>query len=294
MSFTGKFKFMFLDARGDQFQGKVDVNLKHTVLASARFSQRNFDGSKMLETPALESTPDGRYNALITSARHRPVGQFLQVLDGRTSIQVFKLPIDCDAVKSVRFPKFNDLPEDLKQLLQQSQVEGKENLAGGKLYDDLKADSISTAGLLNIHAKMRATLFGNGRSVASYMTNLTRVRGDRFFAKVQVDLRDAVKNALLTGLFHEVSGALHNPPPGFVADDSFKTSDSYGNLQLTFFRKQDALEFLVDADLDDAQGFEHIFQVVGNALSNGTTNPYNIQQILLAHQGVDPGYELVV
>jgi len=45
----------------------------------------------------------------------------------------------------------------------------------------------------------------------------------------------------------------------------FKTRESYGNLRLTFFRKEGALEFLVDADLDDAQGIEHIFQALGHA-----------------------------
>jgi len=49
----------------------------------------------------------------------------------------------------------------------------------------------------------------------------------------------------------------------------------------------------VDMDIDDAQGFDHIFQVVGN-LFGGPTHPYNIHEILFASQELDPGYRLVM
>ena len=291
MSFTGNFKLMFLNANGGPFGGKVDVRLKHTVLAR-HFTRNNFPGENMLQINDLESTADGRYLAEVSAPRHRASIQRLQVLEGRSSVHVFKLAIDPGNVKRVKFPKFNDLPDESKQLLQNSNVGGFEGQQGAKLYNVF--DDLRKAGLLNILSKMRATAFPTGRTVASFMSSLTRVRGDRFFAKVGVALRDEVKNSIPTGLFHEVSDALHEPPPGYVRTDSFKTRENYGNLQLSFFRKEDALEFLVDADLDDAQGIEHIFQVVEHALTGGETHPYDIHQILLAHQGIDPGYELVV
>src|SRR5262245_10296197 len=291
MSFTGNFKFMFLNANGGPFGGKVDVRLRHTVL-QRHFTRNNFPGEDVLQINDLESTVDGRYRAEVSAPRHRASIQHLKVLEDRTSLHVFKLAIDPDDVKRVKFPKFNELTDESKQLLQNSHVEGFDGEQGSKLYNAF--DDIRKAGLLNILAKMRATTFTTGRTVASFISSLTRVRGDRFFAKVGASLRDEVKNSILTGLFHEVSAELHNPPPGYVRTDSFKTLENYGNLQLTFFRKNDALEFLVDADLDDAQGIEHIFQVLGHALTNGETHPYDIQQILLAHQGIDPGYELVL
>jgi hypothetical protein len=291
MSFTGNFKLMFLDARGNPFDGKVDVSLTHSVLAR-RITQNKFSGKDILQINKLESTADGRYRVEVSAARHRTSVQHLQVLEGRTSVHVFKLAIDPDDIKRVKFPRFSEISDELKHLLQDSVVEGFEGLQGAKLYEAF--DDLRKAGLLNIHAKMRATIFPTERTVASFVTGLTRLRGDRFFAKVGVALRDEVKNSILSGLFSEVSGALHTPPPGFVSVDSFKTRESFGNLQLSFFRKVDALEFLVDADLDDAQGIEHIFQVLGHALTGGETHPYDIHEILLAHQGVDPGYELIV
>ncbi|HKQ93091.1 MAG TPA: hypothetical protein VJZ77_20690 [Blastocatellia bacterium] len=291
MSFTGNFKLMFLNARGGPFGGKVDVRLKHTVLAR-NFTRNNFPGENMLQINDLESTGDGRYRVEVSAPRHRASIQHLQVLEGGSSVHVFKLAIDPGDVKRVKFPKFIDLPDESKLLLQNSNVEGFDGKQGAGLYNAF--DDMRKAGLLNILAKMRATTFPTGRTVASFMSSLTRSRGDRFIAKVGVALRDEVKNSIPTGIFHEVSPALHDPPPGYAQADSFKTHENYGNLQLTFFRKEDALDFLVDADLDDAQGIEHIFQVLGHALTNGETHPYDIHQILLAHHGIDPGYELMV
>jgi hypothetical protein len=90
-----------------------------------------------------------------------------------------------------------------------------------------------------------------------------------------------------------VSGSLHTPPPGYCAAGSFKTADQYGNLQLTFFAsEQPPLTFKVDADIDDAAGLGHVFQVMRNWLTHGTTHPYDIHQILVYRQEVALPYEL--
>jgi hypothetical protein len=89
-----------------------------------------------------------------------------------------------------------------------------------------------------------------------------------------------------------VSAALHSPPAGFTAGGSFKTDDSYGNLQLTFWQSGD--NWTADIDIDDAAGLEHVFQVLRNTLSGRPTHPYDIHEILIAHQEIDPGYELIV
>ncbi len=69
--------------------------------------------------------------------------------------------------------------------------------------------------------------------------------------------------------------------------DSYKPPDRYGNLQLTF-SQNDAGDWALDMDIDDAQGFEHFFQIVNNIA--GPTHPYNIHEILVATQEIDPGY----
>jgi hypothetical protein len=108
---------------------------------------------------------------------------------------------------------------------------------------------------------------------------------------VPKELRSETKNSVAEGLFDKVSGSLHHPPPGFVSAESFKTSDKYGNLQLTFFTNGEA--FKADIDIDDAGGLEHVFQVLRNKLSGNPTHPYNIHDILVAYQHLDPGYTFV-
>jgi hypothetical protein len=92
-------------------------------------------------------------------------------------------------------------------------------------------------------------------------------------------------------LFRSVNGALHEPPDGFAPAGSFKTHDAFGNLQLTFFRK--AADWQAEVDIDDAAGLPHVFQVMRNHLTGDPTHPYNIHQILMAHQHLDPGYRLL-
>jgi len=132
---------------------------------------------------------------------------------------------------------------------------------------------------------------GNGRTVLSYIDQLNEIRGDRFFC-VPKELRSETKNSAAAGLFHKVSGSLHTPPLGFQPAESFKTSEKYGNLQLTFFTNGE--KFKADIDIDDAGGFEHVFQVLRNKLSGKPTHPYNIHEVLVARQHLDPGYTFVV
>jgi hypothetical protein len=146
--------------------------------------------------------------------------------------------------------------------------------------------------MLNIAAKTARTPLTNGRTVLSYIQKLNEVRGDRFFAVVPKDLHGETENSVNEGLFNPADQSLHKPPPGFSPAGSFKTPDHYGNLQLTFFNKGD--DYVADIDLDDAAGLEHVFQVLGNALSGKPTHPYNIHEILVGFQHIDPGYRFVV
>jgi hypothetical protein len=116
---------------------------------------------------------------------------------------------------------------------------------------------------------------------------MIRMEQDRLFIRTHAALREEVQNS---PLFHSVSAELHNPVPGYQITDSFKTLDRYGNLQLTFQRRgTTGDDYVADVDIDDAQGIEHIFQVLRNSVS-GPTNPYDIHDILVKEQRLDPGY----
>jgi hypothetical protein len=211
---------------------------KHRELSSAANAPKH-DATKTPTITVSMVANGGIYHVQVFPTRYRPESLFLRVREDETVKRKFVLVPDPDRVEDVDFPTFADLGDDLKQVLKNSTVEGNEDKKGKALYDALK--KIRAAGLLNLYAKMKATKFDGGFDAFSFVTSLRRVRGERFFADVKKDFRDAVKNSLLTHLFEEVSGSLHKPPPGYVLDDSFKTQEGHGNLQVTFFRKEDAL-----------------------------------------------------
>lgn len=163
---------------------------------------------------------------------------------------------------------------------------------GKALYDGF--DDLRRAGFLNIIAKSRRTVLSSGRSVLSFfadpVSKLTEVRGDRFFLNVPKELREETKNSVGTHVFDPASELLHRPPDGFKSAGSFKTPDRAGNLQLSFHAKSD--NFVADVDIDDANGFAHIFQLINNI--GGATHPYNIHEILIRTQEIDPDYRLFV
>jgi hypothetical protein len=232
-------------------------------------------------------------------SRHRAVGQIiLMPFDGSATAELF-CPLDPEHVSDVRFPKYAELPIELRRVLDRSIVEGSTSPtpSGSALYADLT--DIQRAGLLNLFAKMDSFGFDETHTVWSAVERIYRIRPDRVFADVDVALRDRVKAEVVSQRFHEVSGKLHKPPPGFVFAGSFKTDERYGNLQLSFFSSaqtsgNDAtpIAFKVDADIDDAAGVGHVFQVLRNFVTDGTTHPYDIHQILTFRQEVAPLYDL--
>jgi hypothetical protein len=291
MDGTGNLILDFLDVYGNRPDDRVDVLLKHQVLSQS-VHQTNQDTTKRLRIIELDSTQGGIFNLQVFPLRRRPVSRFVRVIEDKTVQQSIVLPIDASRVTGIDAPPFDSLGDDLKAVLEASSVEGLEDKRGAELYDAL--DAVPKAGMLNIYAKMKVTKVADSRDCFSYVTAFNRLRGDRFFAKVTKDLRDAVKNSVHANVFHDAPELLHTPPPGFVPADSFKTPDLYGNLQLSFFSNPDTLEFISDTDIDDAQGVEHIFQVLRPIFTGQNTNPYDIHEILLEYQKVDPGYKLVV
>jgi hypothetical protein len=291
MAGTEKFVFSFVDLYGEKPQDAVSVMARHMVLSSF-VNVPKHDARKKLNVSGLESSNGGRYLVQIFPTRYRSEGLFLKIKEDQKLDHQFILVPDPDKVIDVTFPSYAQLGGDLKKVLENSSVEGDEDKKGKALFDALKR--LRAAGLLNLYAKMKATRFDGGIDAFSFVTSLRRVRGERFFADVKKEFRDAVKNSMHTHLFEEVSGSLHKPPPGYKLDDSFKTQDGHGNLQLTFFRKEDALEFIVDADIDGSKGLEHAFDVISHTITGKDSHPFDVHAILLKAQEIDTGYRLVV
>lgn len=289
MQNPGKLKLNLRNVGGEVLREEVEVELRH--LTRGTDLRVRLKAGKAATIADLLAQPDGVYRVAIDPPSYLPVSQFVAVKSSGVTALDFTFPVDPGKVKQVKSPDYAKLPDEARRLLEASEAvllfEGK---AGAALYDTI--DDVRRAGLLNILAKTRATTFATGRTVLSFITSLTELRGDRFFATVTRELREETKNAVHSGLFAEVSGVLHHPPAGFEHAGSYKTPDHYGNLQLTFFVKGE--EWRADVDIDDAAGLGHVFQVVRNRLTGRPTHPYDIHELLLHHQKLDPGYALIV
>jgi len=285
----GKLELTLTDVYGKPIQQKVNIFLRHLTLSDDRVV-RDVDGSKRIVVTGLQRAPQGTYRIEIDALSYQTVSQFVNIPSGRPARKTYTLPVNKDRVVAVRFPPLTQL-SSVKTLLEISaKVLGFVDKTGQALYGAL--DNTRRAGLLNMAAKAERTRLNNNRTVFSYITELREIRGDRFYAKIDPALRSETKNAISSGLFHEVSGALHKPVPPFEPAGSFKTYDRYGNLQLTFSVNRGNNEWMVDLDIDDAQGFGHIFQVLRNI--GGSTHPYDIHEILVGFQEIDPGYRFVL
>jgi hypothetical protein len=289
----------FLNAARRPLDDQVDVDITRVRTNERVVRVRNHDGRRKLAVKDL--TPGETYIVRSFPMRHRPVSRFATAATGNKTNEVeLCSPLDPQRVAEVHFPEYSRLDAALRGVLERSTLERDAGLAalapvadtspGQFLYESLTR--IERAGLLNLFCKMSNTPLGDLTTWA-YLTDIYRLRGDRIFANVQLEFRDRVKNAVAGGGFVEVDGSLHTPPRGFSAAGSFKSRDLYGNLQLTFFASEAApLKFRVDADIDDAAGIEHAFQVLDHWITQEQTHPFDIHQILTFHQRLDVGYTL--
>jgi hypothetical protein len=288
MRHPGRLELEITDASGARLTETVTIDLRHQVLHEQRRAE-SVDASKIVVIEDLRTEPQGLYIMRIEAPSYHPVQWFVTIPSTGVRREKVPLPIRADRARAV-FPEYDVLDERVRGVLERSaKVLGHEGLTGKELYNAL--DDKPKAGLLNIAKKSLATQFKNGSDLLPHIALLKAV-GDRCFVAVSSALLDQMP-ALVDGrFFHQVNGSLHQPPePDLMAAGSFKTEDAFGNLQLTFFKS--ASRCVADVDIDDAGGLAHVFQVVRNHVTGDPTHPYNIHQILLLHQRLDPGYRLL-
>ena len=292
MAQKGKLILDLVDSRERRITEPVDIELQHRTLSQRKVAKQ-INMSRKKSIGGLHRQPKGQYRLFIEAPSYLPVHRFVNIPAGGDRTLTLPLAVNPRKIRKIVFPAFATLEAVVQQILIKSDsplsFEGKK---GSPLYSAL--DDSRKAGFLNIVAKSADTVLPNSRRVLDYIRRVTELRGDRFFAVVDHELREEVKNATATGLFEEADSSLHHPPDGFAHAGSFKTDDQYGNLQITFFAEEGGQEWRADIDIDDAKGIGHIFQVARNFLTGGTTNPLVIHEVLLVHQSVDPGYDFVL
>jgi hypothetical protein len=229
MDKDGQLRLKLLNVYEEPLGENVDIILRHQNLTDNRVARA--PASKRIRIKDLYGAPQGLYRIEVDPPSYLPISQFVNLkASGITDLEV-TFPIDPQKVKSVSFPAFQDLPDDLKKLLENSdEVFSFVGKSGEVLYNAL--DDIRKAGLLNIFKKAANTRLSNGKTVFPYFQKLNELRGDRFFAVTSKELREEAKHSLADGLFHRAPELLHHPPAGFTEAGSFKTEDHYGNLHL--------------------------------------------------------------
>ena len=226
-----------------------------TELEAEQAEQFFFDGLEELEL----------YHVRVFPAKHRPAAKFARP-GQRITIHC---PVKPEAVRRLEFNRLTGIEPLIR--------------TPGDLEDE------ALAGALNVWGKMSATDLG-GRPVSHYVKRIIRINPDRMWFEPAPEMLELV---IRDSQFSEVSGSLHELRD-YHTGRSFKTGELYGNLQLTFLHRYDRPETLVDADVDEAGGLLHAFQVLRNALTGGKTHPYDIHEILNFHQELDLGYRLIV
>lgn len=278
---------------GNALRQPLDDQMDVSVVSARTDSTVAVASNVAGHTPVrFERLAEGQpYIIKVFPMRHRPVAQFaFPGPEDNPALVHLYCPLHPERVRAARFPEYDKVAPELKRVLERSRVEGV-NGQGEPLYAGLTP--LQKAGLFNLFGKMNGFGFDEQRTIWTFVDSIFRVRADRVFADVQPALRDLVKGAVATERFRKVSGSLHTPPLGFGHAGSFKTAEQYGNLQLTFFASVAApLTFKVDADIDDAAGLGHAFQVIRNFVTKGTTHPYDIHQILAFRQEVFLPYDL--
>jgi hypothetical protein len=254
-----------VDVYGRRIRDLATIRLKHCALSESRVG-RDIDASKAIVLKDLMAAPNGLYRLEVWPAKYLPVSRFVNITEKTPHLRL-QFAVNRDKVTGLCFS----------------------TECGERLPD------LQRACLANITGEAKHTILPAGKSIADHITSIVEVRQDRVFAMVAADLLSEVVAATRAGDLVEVSGALHSPPTGFKQFkqlDSYKSRDLYGNIQVTLFEHEGRC--LADIDIDDAGGILHVFQVLRNAVTGRATHPYDIHEILLAHQKIDPGYQLLV
>ncbi|MEZ5403549.1 MAG: hypothetical protein R2729_27970 [Bryobacteraceae bacterium] len=273
------------DVHGEFIDDSVRVEIRNRVLDSEKMAIDTNTKKKAAPIKNVAAFPQGLAEVTIKPDRYRMTSLFVNVPAGSpltVPVTLFVNPSKAEPT----FPTITKLPDDLRQLLKASKFDAA---------DWNKMDPLDKAGLMNICAKARTIALDGGRTIADAFRKIIQKKPARIHTVVDPDLYVAVQ--ALPQVFDGVNGALHEFPDGWKrleADSSFKTRDRAGVLQLTFARDTSGEDlWMVDADIDDHSGIEHAFDVVRHHITGTDTNPYDIHQILILFQGLDPGYRLL-
>src|SRR5215210_2244119 len=254
------------DVFGQPLTDEVEVVFKNQDVSSLSqsFTVKLKGEPEPFTLPDVPAFPTGRAQVIIRPNKYRHKTFFKTVFTGEPNPNHISEVFFVDPGKArPTLMDFQDLPskpygDELLRILGESKI----NKAA---WDGL--DKRNRATILNLSAKMLKETTRNGQPVIKQVKNIDKKLLDkknraRIYSNTNDTLLDALRK--FPERFNDASGALHNFPPGFTQvgqDNSFKSKDDAGNIQLTFATGAGG-EFLADIDLDDHSGVEHAFDVL--------------------------------
>lgn len=282
------------DAAGNDLNDNVTIDL--FSLQTSKQYQVTTRVPRSVLANGIDASGGPTYRVMVSPANHRIVQFFVMPHEGKVVEHAEKVPVNPAKVLSIDAPSFDGLPPKTQAILAAAEVPEFQDdagnfLRGEHLYAAIDRLPLLKACFLNIAAKSASILLQDGRTCLDHYLGLMRLNQDRLFIPTTAAL---VEETAQSNAFHQVSPALHVPLAGYHTVSSYKTFDHYANLQLTFQRRGEAGDdYVADVDIDDAQGIEHVFQVIRNT-ATGPTNPYDIHELLLQQNPpIRPGYEFV-
>jgi len=281
------------DVHGQVITDEVEITFYNQRVQSLnqRFPVK-FKGTPVVLS-GVPAFPTGLAEVFINPKRYRYKSIFINVVGGEKNLINEDLFVDPDKARPTLMD-FDDLKsklygEDLLRILRDS---------GIKKADWNGLDKRNRATVLNLSAKMFHDRLKNGDSLISNVESIVRKKMDkdhreRIFSPVNGNLLGTLRK--FPEQYRSVSGSLHK----FFDDwtpvsqqNSFKSRNDAGNIQFTFATNPSNAS-LADIDLDDHTGIQHAAEVLKHKITGANTNPYDIHQILIYFQGIDPGYRLL-
>jgi hypothetical protein len=275
------------DVSGKTITDQVEMTFynQRSQSLSQRFKVR-FRGAPVT-LPNVPAFPFGLAEVFIKPKKYRFKTIFVDVPAGEPGRITEKFLVDPKRVSPV-FPTFNELQNQAKWSLL-TKVLRESEISSETAWD--KLTSQQKAGLLNIFSKMQDEIVDGEKVGFAFLERVTRFLPARIYALVERDLHEIINRN--QDRFRRVSGSLHEFGEGWnmIEDpNSFKsTKGRAGTLQLTFARDSGG-RMMADIDIDDHAGIKHAADVLKHKITDTDTHPYDIHNILVLFQGVDPGY----
>lgn len=243
--------------------------------------------------PGVPAFPTGLAEVFVKPTKYRYKSIYINVAGGEQNLINEDFFVDPAKAKPTQMD-FSDLPNKsygsrLLEILLSSGIDQSE-------WNNL--DKRIRATILNLSAKLSRALTKDKQPLITQVNNIDKTwldknHRERIFADAQKDL--LTKLLKFPQAFEVVSGVLHHFPGTWKpanGDNSVKSRDAAGNVQLTFATDA-AGNYLADIDLDDHRGIEHAADVLKHKMTGKDTDPYDIHEILLYFQQLDPEYRLI-